>query len=77
MLWRSRGSDGRSRSAEFDYSIGPMSNLTSVSNRRKFEYVAVASTRCLIRAVQSGLRPTMQEIIRDTKDPVILGGPSR
>jgi hypothetical protein len=28
----------------------------------------------LTRAVQSGQRPTMQEIIRDTKDPAVLAG---
>lgn len=37
----------------------------------------VAPMGDLIRAVQSGSRPTMQEIIRDTKDPVALGGLSR
>ena len=37
----------------------------------------VAPMSDLIRAVQSGSHPTMQEIIRDTKDPVILGGLSR
>jgi hypothetical protein len=37
----------------------------------------VAPMSDLIRAVQSGRRPTMQEIIRDTKDPVVLGGLSR
>jgi len=34
--------------------------------------VSVAPMSDLIRAVQFGLRPTMQEIIRDTKDPVVL-----
>jgi hypothetical protein len=37
----------------------------------------VAPMTDLIRAVQAGRRPTMQEIIRDTKDPVVLGGLSR
>ena len=37
----------------------------------------VAPMTELIRAVQAGQRPTMQEIIRATKDPVVLGGLSR
>jgi hypothetical protein len=37
----------------------------------------VAPMTDLIRAVQAGRQPTIQEIIRDTKDPVVLGGLSR
>jgi hypothetical protein len=37
----------------------------------------VAPMSDLIRTVQSGQRPNFQEIVRETKDPVVLGGLSR
>jgi hypothetical protein len=37
----------------------------------------VAPMSDLIRAVQSGQRPNYQQIIRETKDPAVLGGLSR
>lgn len=37
----------------------------------------IAPMSDLVRAVQSGLRPNFQEILRATKDPVVLGGLSR
>jgi hypothetical protein len=37
----------------------------------------IAPMSDLIRAVQSGLQPNFQEIVRATKDPVVLGGLSR
>jgi hypothetical protein len=37
----------------------------------------IAPMNDLVKAVQSGLRPNFQEMLRATKDPVVLGGLSR
>jgi hypothetical protein len=37
----------------------------------------IAPMNDLINAVKAGQRPTMQQIIRDTKDPAVIAGPSR
>ena len=37
----------------------------------------IAPMSAFIDAVKSGARPTMQQLIRDTKDPAVLGGLSR
>jgi hypothetical protein len=46
-----------------------MPGMTNVST--------VAPMSEFISQIKSGRRPTFQEIVRETKDPVVLGGLSR